>query len=391
MTTNRDKTRSRKVDGIIVPSTFTGQTNNPVQSKTSAAPVQNQPTTPAYSDIHSYYDAQAEQLKQRYAANMSALDESKRQSQQNASITLDKLKKYLPMQLKAQGLNGLGVSETSMLQAYNNYMNNMGEIENTYQNNKTNLINGNTDAVNALEEQRRNEVREQQRSDFETAYGTIANSTETSADKILENYGYLSNNLTDTQWGELQNYAAVVAGKNLEEQRNYLRNDIANVLATKAEGKVGEDGKMSASDYKELQEYVNQYLDKLGGNVDSLNIYLDPYKDLVRSEDEERKAELSKSIKTNDVSFYSNVGRKGLHNGDNFSVADGSGTEYKIQSGGEVSDNDIITAAENIGSGTVFGYKDNVYYKQDGKIYLVTKRTNTYGDDYTKLYSRIFK
>lgn len=85
------------------------------------------------------YDRNTAELLANYGTAQDALDKSKRQSQQNASITLDKLKKYLPAQIKAQGLGGLGVSETSMLQAYNNYNNQMGAIESGYQENKANL------------------------------------------------------------------------------------------------------------------------------------------------------------------------------------------------------------------------------------------------------------
>lgn len=85
------------------------------------------------------YDRNTAELLSNYGTAQNALDKSKRQSQQNASITLDKLKKYLPTQIKAQGLGGLGVSESSMLQAYNNYNSEMGSIESGYQESKTNL------------------------------------------------------------------------------------------------------------------------------------------------------------------------------------------------------------------------------------------------------------
>lgn len=85
------------------------------------------------------YDRNTAELLSNYGTAQNALDKSKHQSQQNASITLDKLKKYLPTQIKAQGLGGLGVSESSMLQAYNNYNSEMGSIESGYQESKTNL------------------------------------------------------------------------------------------------------------------------------------------------------------------------------------------------------------------------------------------------------------
>ncbi len=85
------------------------------------------------------YGRNTADLLKNYQTAQNALANSKRQSQQGASITLDKLKKYLPTQIKAQGLGGLGVSETSALQAYNNYNNTMGAIESNYQENKSKL------------------------------------------------------------------------------------------------------------------------------------------------------------------------------------------------------------------------------------------------------------
>ena len=94
------------------------------------------------------------QLEEFYKSTGEALDKSKRQSQQNASITLDKLKKYLPTQIKAQGLGGLGVSESTLLKAYNNYNSDMGAIESDYQQNKTALETNYQDNKRSVESER---------------------------------------------------------------------------------------------------------------------------------------------------------------------------------------------------------------------------------------------
>lgn len=88
--------------------------------------------------VGDYNKNQAELLK-NYQSSVSGLDKSKNQSLQSASITYDKLKKYLPTQIKAQGLGGLGVSESTMLQAHNNYATQTGSIKNNYNENKTAL------------------------------------------------------------------------------------------------------------------------------------------------------------------------------------------------------------------------------------------------------------
>lgn len=89
--------------------------------------------------LDKYYNLGKEQVEQNYGQSIESLDTSKRNSQQTASITLDKLKKYLPTQIKAQGLGGLGVSESSMLQAYTDYNNRMGDIESDYNATKSTL------------------------------------------------------------------------------------------------------------------------------------------------------------------------------------------------------------------------------------------------------------
>lgn len=88
--------------------------------------------------VGEYNKNQAELLK-NYQSSASSLEKSKNQSLQSASITYDKLKKYLPTQIKAQGLGGLGVSESTMLQAHNNYAVQTGNIKNEYNANKTAL------------------------------------------------------------------------------------------------------------------------------------------------------------------------------------------------------------------------------------------------------------
>ena len=76
--------------------------------------------------------------------------------------------------------------------------------------------------------------------------------------------------------------------------------------------------------------------------------------------------------------------------GNNFSLIDDSGDKYRIESGGEVTDTAIKSLANDVADGSVFGVRNQIYYKKDGKVYLVQKRKNSYGDHYTKLYNKFF-
>lgn len=76
--------------------------------------------------------------------------------------------------------------------------------------------------------------------------------------------------------------------------------------------------------------------------------------------------------------------------GNNFSLIDNSGFKYRIESGGEVTDTAIKSLANDVADGSIFGVRNQIYYKKDGKVYLVQKRDNSYGDHYTKLYNKFF-
>lgn len=177
---------------------------------------------------NSYYDSQLESLLEQYRASQESLDKSKSQAQQAASITLDKLKKYLPAQVKAQGLGGLGVSETSQLQAYNNYANTMGNIESDYQTNKTSLDTNKTSATNELEQYRQNALQsiadkynEAAASRKELAGSTSKNIFEgTQADNYETLKGIISGASDDTTDALFQQ---IMSGDINEEQKNLLK------------------------------------------------------------------------------------------------------------------------------------------------------------------------
>lgn len=90
-------------------------------------------------------------LLANYQSSVGDLDTRRKNALQGASITYDKLKKYLPTQVKAQGLGGLGVSESTLLQAHNTYNTQRGSIENSYNANKATLENAYTTNKSSLD------------------------------------------------------------------------------------------------------------------------------------------------------------------------------------------------------------------------------------------------
>lgn len=241
-----------------------------------------------------YYDEQLESMLGEYASSRDALDKSKRQQQQNASITLDKLKKYLPTQIKSQGLGGLGVSESTMLQAYNNYNNDMGAIESDYQANKTSLDVGENNAKNTLENYRQDalqkiaekygaaadarqaeagttsknifsayeaQVKEQMRQAFEDAYATISNSTSTSADEIMKYVESLRGKIDNEQLTTLQTQAQQIAANNLKAKEDADRENAYMVAQATIEELIGEGS------FDEARKYLDSNRSILGDSV----------------------------------------------------------------------------------------------------------------------------
>lgn len=192
--------------------------------------------------IRDTYQQNADTLFKNYGTAQGALADSKRQSQQSASITLDKLKKYLPTQIKAQGLGGLGVSESSMLQAHNDYSRNMGAIESDYQKNKTDLETAYNENKTSLDTQH-----SAAQNDLQISYNTAQNNLET---------GY---NSTKTKY---EGAKAEAEGK-IKQQ---LQADLASLLQNynTAMGKVGKgaDGKLL------VDGVLNKYAEMLADDQD---------------------------------------------------------------------------------------------------------------------------
>lgn len=178
---------------------------------------------------NSLYDTyrKDQQRKSDYESRLSSLDKSKMQSQQNASIIFDKLKKYLPMQIKAQGLSGLGVSESSLLDAYNNYSTDLGAIENDFQDRKSSLEEAyaqdnldswqnSSDNVSGIFDKYKTAFENNQKQAYQDAYNTIANSTEKDESAILKYIEQFRNRLSDNDFLTLTQQATQVAQANKE-------------------------------------------------------------------------------------------------------------------------------------------------------------------------------
>lgn len=93
----------------------------------------------AEADLSAY--RQKNMLQQTYDSAIGELDAQKKAQEKQAYFNNAKLMKYMPQNLKAQGLNGLGVSQTAQIEANNNYMNQLANIISDYNKNKSILSN----------------------------------------------------------------------------------------------------------------------------------------------------------------------------------------------------------------------------------------------------------
>lgn len=133
-------------------------------------------------------------------------------------------------------------------------------------------------------------------------------------------------------------------------------------------------GLLTDSDRDVLETYVNQ---AVTNNPQAQSLF-------------EQYALAAKGYNNAGARFLSNKDNKGLTAGDNFRLTDASGNTYKIESGGEVDDEEIIKVAGKHNDGDVFGYGGKLYLVKDGKVYLVQKRKNSESKSYQNLYNLYF-
>lgn len=402
---------------------------------------------------NSYYDEKKSEVEQAYDASRQQLGENKNRAQQNASISLDKLLRYLPSQARAQGYEDLGTSESSALKAYANYNNNMGDIASDYNSQMADLDQGEISEKGKLDDSRRESLAgindkyesfarerveaagqeaqaawdayEVERKAKEEQLRQEASAKET---QTYEDYSAMLNYSTSTDYDSLvsgidaldiseeykqllRHKARIIVDANIKTQADEeeakkkseseeLYASVDEAVRLKIESSIGDDGKISQSDYDEIAKYIESYKGRLSDSqIASLNALLEGNQTYVRTQEQEQetqKQDAYHTVVTGDVDFNNNggwwiFGSTDFSAGDNFSVKDSSGRKYRIESGGEVADEEIAQAAFEVGNNQVFGYGGKIYIKRGGKIYLIQKRANSYEGDYNDLYAKYYK
>lgn len=333
------------------------------------------------------YDSAVSTLERGYGSSASALDRDRSVARQNASVMLDKMNKYLPTQVKASGLSGQGVSESTLLSGFAGYNSRMGEIDQNYADNYTSLKNNYLSSRSGLDNQNASALSEYLR-DYNKAEDQRVNALDSGITE-LDKYRLLNTPDTSSALSDIlsQKYSeSDVSSSNIASQ-------VITNLSTLYEGMLGADGMISQTDFDKLQDYVDSSRSDLGSYAAILDSVLSSYRYYVRSDEDQTKlddetARLEKAgFKVMDGYRISGDFKTGDNK--NFVITDGADNSYNVQVGSEVTDSTILSEASGRANGTVFTYGGNIYVYYGGKVYSVEGRT-TSNKDYQKLYSALF-
>lgn len=177
---------------------------------------------------------QKNNLLDQYNKAQSSLEQEKTQSQQQASIQLDKLKKYIPTQIKAQGLGGLGVSESTLLKANSDYQNKMGQIASDIGARQLDLLQSYNTGV----------------SDVDT---NLAN----------------ANQATLTKYQEIARQQEEIARQEREQQKALVDNFYRNEMLLNPDYLTEDGSKLTEDGKNKMKEYLDSNKDILGDMYDT--------------------------------------------------------------------------------------------------------------------------
>lgn len=339
-------------------------------------------------------------------------------------------------QLAAMGLSGSGYSDYLTQQAYATQR---AETQNANAQAETTKVaaeqQANSDKLNAelsyaenmqnnaeklaqYQQQKAEEAKaeEEQKKQYYAALLTSANTGEYTSDQLASlgaQYG-----LDEVQISQLQ--AAADKYKSDQQSLSYtealqtISDDGADLDVSYLETLLN-TGSISQEQYNQLMAQYNKQKEQWNSQINTSDTFFNSgsmsateakkqLDNILNNEwtSEENKKALQKTydrlykVVTNDVRFNNDggwwiFGSTDMGSvGNNFSLIDDSGFKYRIESGGEVTDTAIKSLANDIADGSVFGVRNQIYYKKDGKVYLVQKRESSYGDHYTKLYNKFF-
>lgn len=185
------------------------------------------------------YYGQQNNLTNDYNKYNENVDKEKYINMQKNAIAYEKAKKYLPQYLKSQGLGGLGQSQSSIIQARNNYNNLQNTVKNQADLRKDELFNN-----------------------YQLNLDNLNRNASIDMDSIKDKYDAVRDNLAGTE------------SSNVDIRFN-------NLLSS--------DEKISKSEYEALKSYVDGLKESVGiDNYNQLLSQLKNYEPYIRNDEEQK-------------------------------------------------------------------------------------------------------
>lgn len=222
-------------------------------------------------------------LEETYGNALKELDQSKYNQQRAAYFQNQKLLKYLPENLKRQGLAGLGISNQAYLDASNNYNNTLANINSEYNSNKTSLLNDYNKNMLEIEENERDKITENNRY-FDQQSGNTSSVMQSYFDanvpylldedgklsyendqKLQEYYKANEKNLNESDRSLLKSYLDSI-------NRNYTMNEDGSYTTKNADGSItttNKDGSYSVTTTDSSGVKTTKNYDKDGKEISS--------------------------------------------------------------------------------------------------------------------------
>lgn len=302
--------------------------------------------------IGKQYDTQQSLADEQQRAALRQQAQQRADSKREAYIAHERLQKYLPQAQAAAGTEGMGMSETAKINSLNAYLGQRSAADAAYATGVADL-----EAAKKAADTERSLARQQ------------------AEQAILQDY--------------LDTKEAIEAEKSAA---------VGTMVESKANSYAGTDGKLSPEDYRKLSDYVDQHRGMMTADDQILmDLTLEGYRDQVRTDAEQMAVDKSEfATKGVTLSGGTTLGRgiSVFNDGNNFTVKDANGAEYKVEldaKDGAVTDAAIVEAAKQTKKGDIFAYGNKLYLNNGTEVYGIRSRGGNAESDWTALYQLFFE
>ena len=403
------------------------QTTNPYLTEGSSS---TNPLAP-------YYEDKRTKAGDEKDSSLKDLSASRSLQRQEASINHELLKKYLPELNAANGLTGLGVSESFNLDSLSRYQNTLSDIERSYQSGVSEVERAYNDRISQIDTEERNEYTTNKNSEYDTAKSQINYGLYTTAED-LESYIDTLTFLDNDQKAQLYEIGMGVIEKNEKEKLDTEKKETISDAKDRIDsGRFGDEQSLIAfinslgytegsDEYDTLYNYgvdkihsmnsvknqeaiqtatiliesastreeVDSILERYKPSVGDLYGELENVAESMKARlPETPKYELSpsKGAFINETEGMVSSFQKNLSNpGEAVYASTPGGSTVLLESKGEVDDSSILNSATNVENGSVFLINNDMYLKYNDHVYGLTGRgANNSTDDYSKMYKQL--